>query len=188
MLVSDDAGAGALHPTGVCVVDAAAVDASALLAKALAASHDPVVLVDDAERLAADVAAAVEAVAPRASVVVATTATAVLGAYGGLLGSARAARNGLMLGAVRAGDGEVLGLRIGPAPAGPRGRGRLVTRGRAVAVHVLLPDRDGRPDAAAGPTATTSPTTAAGPTATTSPTTAAGSTSGCHARADLAGV
>jgi S-DNA-T family DNA segregation ATPase FtsK/SpoIIIE len=144
VLVSDDGNLASPTPPGLRVVDTASVDASALLARALAAAHDPVVLVDDAERLPPEVAAQIHEIAPMASVVVATTATAVLGAYGGLLGSARSARDGLMLGAVRAGDGEALGLRIGPAPAGPRGRGRLVTRGRAVAVQVLLPDSDGR--------------------------------------------
>jgi S-DNA-T family DNA segregation ATPase FtsK/SpoIIIE len=109
-------------------------------ADGLATARRRVILVDDADALPPNLAAALEEAAPTASVVVATTASAVLGAYGGLLGAARAARTGVLLGAVRPGDGEVFGLRLGPAPAGPPGRGLLVRRGRTVALQVLLPD------------------------------------------------
>jgi hypothetical protein len=110
----------------------------ALLAESLAAAHDPLVLVDDAEAVPDELGTCL--LGSAATVVVATTATSVLGTFGGLLGAARGSRHGLLLGAVGPGDGEVFGLRIGPFPPAPAGRGRLVSRGRAVAVQVRVPD------------------------------------------------
>jgi S-DNA-T family DNA segregation ATPase FtsK/SpoIIIE len=138
LLTSGGQHTGAL-PAGVQVVDATADGAGALLTRALAASHEPVVLVDDADSIPESLATRVQAASAAASVVLAATAGAVTSTYGGLLGSVRGARSGLVLGAVRPGDGEVFGLRLGPAPAGPVGRGRLVTRGRGLPVQVLSP-------------------------------------------------
>jgi hypothetical protein len=99
-----------------------------------------VVLVDDAGDVDEELGRLVLGALPGASIVVATTAAEVLGSYGGLLGAARKARSGLVLGAVGPADGEALGVRLGPWSGGPPGRGWLVRRGHVVAVQVAMPD------------------------------------------------
>jgi S-DNA-T family DNA segregation ATPase FtsK/SpoIIIE len=127
-------------PPGAVLIDTSRPDAAEMLEAAVGRARRPVVLVDDAGDLGDDLSQIVLATLPRAPVVIAASAADVLGSYGGLLGAARKARSGLFLGAVRAGDGEALGVRLDPAPAGLPGRGRLIRRGRVVAVQVAEPD------------------------------------------------
>ena len=121
-------------------VDPAEADATTRLAAALGSARRPVVLVDDAGEVDDELGRIVLGALPGASIVVATTAAEVLGSYGGLLGAARKARDGLALGAVGPADGEALGVRLGPWSGGPPGRGWLVRRGRVVGLQVAMPD------------------------------------------------
>jgi S-DNA-T family DNA segregation ATPase FtsK/SpoIIIE len=125
---------------GLRVVDTSRPDAAMRLAATLRPARRPVVLVDDAAVVDDELGGIVLGALPGASIVVAATAAEVLGSYGGLLGAARKARSGLVLGAVGAADGEALGVRLGPWTGGPPGRGWLVRRGRVVAVQVAMPD------------------------------------------------
>ena len=125
---------------GVVVIDPLRVDATTCLAAAVESAPRPVILVDDAGEVDDALGLAVLDARSRASVVVATTAADVLGSYGGLLGAARKARNGVLLGAVGPADGDALGVRLGPWSGGPPGRGWLVRRGSTVALQVATPD------------------------------------------------
>jgi DNA segregation ATPase FtsK/SpoIIIE, S-DNA-T family len=76
--------------------------------------------------------------------VVAGTAGAFLGAYRGLLATARAGgRSGLLLGCPGPGDGEVLGVRTPVGPPGPPGRALLVHDGKPIIVQLALPPDGG---------------------------------------------
>ena len=83
--------------------------------------------------------------------VIATSAAELLGAYRGLLGTARTSRSGLLLGSGSPGDAEVFGLRPERRPPGPAGRALLVQGGRAVSVQLALPPDDARPFDPPGP-------------------------------------
>jgi S-DNA-T family DNA segregation ATPase FtsK/SpoIIIE len=73
------------------------------------------------------------------TIVLATTPTALLSAYGGLLGAARAGRTGLVLGGIAPGEGDLLSRRLPPRPAGPPGRALLVMPGGLCPVQLAEP-------------------------------------------------
>jgi S-DNA-T family DNA segregation ATPase FtsK/SpoIIIE len=90
-----------------------------------------------------------------AALVLATSTTAMLSAYRGVLLLARGCRTGLLLGGPAPGDGELLGARLPRRLAGPPGRALLVTSGRATALQLALPPaepvRESTPEPASDP-------------------------------------
>lgn len=140
--------AGPSPPDAVTVIDPFRPAVARHLADALSQRPADVVIADDAALLppplTEPLTELLTAAARDGPVVVGARAEEVLRSFHGVLAMARGARSGLLLGEVASGDGEVFGLRLGPAPRGPAGRGWLVTGGRACAVQVAEPPPSGR--------------------------------------------
>ena len=112
-------------------------DAADELTKTIRSAPRTTVLVDDATALPPGIHDVLEDLATttrgspgRPRWIVAATPNAAVTAFRGLLACLRPARTGLLLGAVGPGDGDALGVRVPPGPAGPPGRAVLVVAGR----------------------------------------------------------
>ncbi len=104
----------------------------------------PLVLVDDVERLAASATEdLLLGAADGVALVAAGTTADLLAAYRGLGASLRRSRTGILLHPLGAGDGELLGVRLGRTTTGPPGRATLVDDGRARVLQVALPSAPG---------------------------------------------
>ena len=141
---------GSSRVDGVSMIDGSNPRAAAALAAALAARPGATVLVDDTQTggIAGTVQDGVEdLLAAHVAVgrlVVACSASELLGAYRGLLAVVRTARSGLLLGPSGPGEADVFGLRVERRPAGPPGRALLIQSGRAVTMQLSLPPPLGR--------------------------------------------
>jgi S-DNA-T family DNA segregation ATPase FtsK/SpoIIIE len=61
------------------------------------------------------------------------------GAYRGVLTLARDVQQGLILGTIAPSDGDHFGVRLERRPAGPPGRGLLITAGELIPVQIAYP-------------------------------------------------